>query len=938
MIVIMKKLLLLSLIFIFASTSLFSQTATLPAGDGSAGNPYQISSLDNLYWIAESDARWASQYIQTADINASATSTFDGGAGWTPIGNNNVKFLGNYDGQGYTMDGLYINRPNTNNVGLFGHVGYAGHGVTIKNLSLTNITVKGGRGSGTLVGRVTGDKTNLIENCSAVGGTVVGDGATGGLVGSHNSYVDNPSNRDHHPVISQCFADIDVSWSRKPGSGADKFGGLTGCNQKGQIQHCFARGSVTVNNDPEVTTSPKPERIGGLSGCILIRGYVINSYSIGQVTISGNVDNAGGFVGSGGTGGSDGDTENSFWDTQTSGQNTSSPTSGSTGKTTSEMKIQSTFTDWDFANMWAIYKGNNDGFPSLQWQIFQWVGAGDTSWDSEVNWKSGKTPGVIAGCVVIKSGSTNFPVISGQRTVDNLEIESNALLTVGSGGDLLSQGTLENSGTLTISANGRLTSEGTLVNNAGAGGFIVESDSTSGSGSVILNNNDVKATVRRHVSGKEWHIVSPPVSGQLISDFLKNTNSGISKNTSGDYAMTHYDESLYGTAGGWVSYYTDEITGYLIPGTGYLAGRSVSGILEFTGSLSAAAINGVEITRIANGWNTIGNPFASAIGVSDESTSENFLGVNSGQMDNSFGAIYIFDPKYEGGSYRIINNVPVGKPELNHNYLQPGQGFIVKSKEDGGTISFTKGMREHITEGTAPFFKKTSTEWSILKLYAACEHNIATTLIAFNGNMSRGLDPTYDAGQYGADPEFKLYTRLAEDDEGVNFAIQALPDYGFEDMVIPLGFDFAGGGEVTFSVAELNLPAGASAILEDRVLGVFTDLAEETYTVILNENSSGTGRFFIATHNHVTYADEISAIVSPKKLHIYAHNRVIYMVGKVDPESHADLYDMAGRKLKTVRLANPDRNSFRIYDLNTGIYLIRISGQDGTTTARVFID
>jgi hypothetical protein len=154
----------------------------------------------------------------------------------------------------------------------------------------------------------------------------------------------------------------------------------------------------------------------------------------------------------------------------------------------------------------------------------------------------------------------------------------------------------------------------------------------------------------------------------------------------------------------------------------------------------------------------------------------------------NYGAIYIYDSKHENGSYRIINNVPVGKPELYQNYLQPGQGFIVKSKEGGGSISFTSGMRGHVTEATAPFFTKSTTgAWSLLRLQVACEHKMATTIIAFNGNMSRGLNPTYDAGQYGADPEFKLYTRLAEDDEGVNFAIQALPDYGFEDMVIPSG-------------------------------------------------------------------------------------------------------------------------------------------------------
>jgi hypothetical protein len=369
-----------------------------------------------------------------------------------------------------------------------------------------------------------------------------------------------------------------------------------------------------------------PSRIGGLSGCILIRGYIIKSYSTGQVTTFGTVLNVGGFVGSGGTGGSNGDTENCFWDTETSGQGTSSPTSGCTGKTSSEMKIQNTYTDWEFINTWSIYSGYNDGYPYLQWQIFLWVGETDTSWASAGNWNAAKIPGATGNSVFIKGGSTYYPVISDEQTINNLEIELNALLTVGSGGDLLANGTLKNSGTLTINANGRLTSEGTFVNSAGAGGFIVESDATTGSGSVILNNNDVVATVRRYVSGKEWHIISPPVSGQPISTFLTNTNSGISKNADGEYAMTHYNESRYASAGGWDSYYTELTPGDLLPGKGYLAGRSAAGILEFTGTLAGADNVNVEITRVTNGWNAIGNPFASAIGVTDAGTSENFLG------------------------------------------------------------------------------------------------------------------------------------------------------------------------------------------------------------------------------------------------------------------------------------------------------------------------
>jgi len=55
---------------------LHAQTATAPSiGTGTSSDSYQIATLDNLYWICANTANWNKHYIQTADINAAATST-----------------------------------------------------------------------------------------------------------------------------------------------------------------------------------------------------------------------------------------------------------------------------------------------------------------------------------------------------------------------------------------------------------------------------------------------------------------------------------------------------------------------------------------------------------------------------------------------------------------------------------------------------------------------------------------------------------------------------------------------------------------------------------------------------------------------------------------------------------------------------------------------
>ena len=88
--------------------------------------------------------------------------------------------------------------------------------------------------------------------------------------------------------------------------------------------------------------------------------------------------------------------------------------------------------------------------------------------------------------------------------------------------------------------------------------------------------------------------------------------------------------------------------------------------------------------------------------------------------------------------------------------------------------------------------------------------------------MTKGLDPSYDAGKMKGNPNIALYTRLLEDN-GVDFAIQALPTEGITEFVIPVGVDVAEAGEFSFSVTQKNLD-NYNIILEDREENTFTDL------------------------------------------------------------------------------------------------------------------
>jgi hypothetical protein len=363
----MNRFLLVCLAVI--SSTMFSQTSVPPAsGDGTVGNPYQIATLDNLYWIAESNTRWNYRYIQTSDIDASETSTwFSDGAGgfygWIPIGNSSTSFSGWYNGQNFKITNIYVNRTTTDYAGFFGYLS----GNTISNMILENVNISGKNITGGLAGfgisaTVTGCSTtgtvfstgyyaggllgwtqgSNVRNCFSKCDITAVSSEAGGLVGVNYS----------GSVIELCYATGDVT-------GAFRVGGLIGLNYtSGHLRNSYARGNVAA-------TDPGQGYAGGCVGVNQNYSYITNCYSTGTVT---GVNNIGGLLGYN----SWSYVYNSFWDVETSG------ITGS--KTTAEMKTQTTFTGatWDFVvetangtnDYWKMRSYNNDGYPYMSWQIY----------------------------------------------------------------------------------------------------------------------------------------------------------------------------------------------------------------------------------------------------------------------------------------------------------------------------------------------------------------------------------------------------------------------------------------------------------------------------------------------------------------------------------------------------------------------------------------
>ena len=138
----------------------------------------------------------------SAELDSESTGALKGDAPvneWTPIGDYNNKFLGNLDGRGKTISGLYVD-TNTQYAGLFGYAGDAGEG-SVKNIQMINGYVKGKCTSGDLqagsVAGAFGGSTigNIYSEAYIVGEATTGKlveigGLVGRLNGSGNHRID----------------------------------------------------------------------------------------------------------------------------------------------------------------------------------------------------------------------------------------------------------------------------------------------------------------------------------------------------------------------------------------------------------------------------------------------------------------------------------------------------------------------------------------------------------------------------------------------------------------------------------------------------------------------------------------------------------------------------------------------------------------------------
>ena len=272
-----------------------------PKGDGTSGNPFQITNIGELYWFAAFVNGTASYpdgvtverseacaivmnditvnpELLTEDGELNGTSGF---AQWTPIAPANG-YEGTFDGQGYAISGIYYNPGidtafySTYYAGFFGC--YIDDGGIVRNLTLKDTYIGAPRekstyDAGGIAGMVSSDGT--VENCH-FDGTVTADDTNGtytigGIAGRNHGVIRNCTTKglvkgytkgdiggiagkvarytEDGGYVIGCVNEATVKNTRSDDV-LIYTGGIAGELYNGNIRDCCNKGNVSAVNDP----------------------------------------------------------------------------------------------------------------------------------------------------------------------------------------------------------------------------------------------------------------------------------------------------------------------------------------------------------------------------------------------------------------------------------------------------------------------------------------------------------------------------------------------------------------------------------------------------------------------------------------------------------------------------------------------------------------
>jgi len=499
----------------------------------------------------------------------------------------------------------------------------------------------------------------------------------------------------------------------------------------------------------------------------------------------------------------------------------------------------------------------------------------------------------------------------------NLKVKSNSSLTVLEGSNIDVSGDFESE------------SEANVVLKSGA--------------SIIVNGSKTgNISYRRNLPTDEYFLVSPPVFGQSYDDtYVDDYNideatninaiaTYISSTNNWDW-MLDGEQNLTFTSGvGYNVKLENNDNGGELSFTGVIAGDldSQDGGVNFPLSFDTNTDSPGE-SIVGYNWNLVGNPYPAYI------NNNSFL---TSVTNNSiiYEAIWTWD---SGGGAYVVRTSEIGDSTNGDFYIAPGQGFFVKSLS-AGTINFPEADQYHQIEiEGSDTFQRTNPLTSIKLIINNGSSYNRKCDVYYIDNTTLGFDQGYEGlifGGGGNSNSLAIYTQLLEDNEGVNYQTQSLPNTNYEGMVVPVGVDALAGAVINISAVGTNFPANINVFLEDKQENTFTRLDNTSnFSTTLSTNLNGIGRFYL----HTTSASlSTGNVLGNNPVSIFTTSRDnVRIVGVQSGTANVQIFNILGKQVLNTSFEGSGSNDINLPVLSSGVYIVQVKNASGTINKKVVI-
>jgi hypothetical protein len=217
----------------------------------------------------------------------------------------------------------------------------------------------------------------------------------------------------------------------------------------------------------------------------------------------------------------------------------------------------------------------------------------------------------------------------------------------------------------------------------------------------------------------------------------------------------------------------------------------------------------------------------------------------------------------------------------------------------------------------------------------------AETKFYFQDGLTLGLDPGYDAGAF--DQDTALSSRLVEDNQGTNFAINAMGLVSAYNQSVPLIINQSMGQTFRIDISQNTLPENVNVYIEDILENTFTPIIGKDFELTTESDLNEEGRFQIHFTTEIL-GDVLNTnnVINTDTVTIYKANNndfitISGIAASLDTTT-VSLYNMLGKSVHTKTLNTATQTqSISTQGLARGVYVVKLKAGNAMFSKKVLV-